>query len=66
MVNIRNTHKMFATIIGSFVVMTLNVSEIFIKKKIKNQSFFPFDPRKHLAPVYTRNLKTNFIIYSIT
>lgn len=33
MVNIRNTHKMFATIIGSFVVMTLNVSEIFIKKK---------------------------------
>lgn len=57
---------MFATIIGSFVVMTLNVSEIFIKKKIKNQSFFPFDPRKHLAPVYTRNLKANFIIYSIT
>lgn len=66
MVNIRNTHKMFATILGSFVVMTLNVSEIFIKKKIKNQSFFPFDPRKHLAPVYTRNLKANFIIYSIT
>lgn len=33
MVNIRNTHKMFATILGSFVVMTLNVSEIFIKKK---------------------------------
>lgn len=64
MVNVRNTHKMIATIIGSFVVMTLNVSEIFIKKK--NQSFFPFDPRKHLAPVYTRNLKANFIIYSIT
>lgn len=67
MVNVRNTHEMFATILGSFVVMTLNVSEFFIKKKkIKNQSFFPFDPRKHLAPVYTRNLKANFIIYSIT
>lgn len=42
MVNIRNTHKMFATIIGSFVVMTLNVSEIFIKKKNQKSIFLSF------------------------
>lgn len=60
MVNVRNMHKMFATILTSFVEMTLNISGNFIKK-LKNQSFFPSDPRKRLAPVYTRNLKANFI-----
>lgn len=55
MVNVRNMHKMFATILTSFVEMTRNISGNFIKK-LKNQSIFPSDPRKRLAPVYTRNL----------
>lgn len=37
---------MFATIIGSFVVMTLNVSEIFIKKKNQKSIFLSFWPKK--------------------
>lgn len=33
MVNTRNMHKMFATTLGSFLVMTLNVSEFFYEEK---------------------------------